>query len=80
MRQSRGKKSRIDILISMKHRCPICKKVVGVSPERQSEEAKFFPFCSQRCKFVDLGAWLDDEYKIVSKSSDSSPDASDDEP
>lgn len=60
----------------MKHRCPICKKIVEVSPEKESEEAKFFPFCSQRCKLVDLGAWLDDKYKIVSKSPDTPPDIS----
>ena len=52
----------------MKHRCPICNKIVKVSPTDKSEEAKFFPFCSQRCKFIDLGAWLDAEYKIESIS------------
>lgn len=24
-----------------------------------------FPFCSERCKLVDLGAWLDEAYRIV---------------
>jgi len=52
----------------MKHRCPICNKIVKVSLTDKSEEAKFFPFCSMRCKFIDLGAWLDTEYKIVSSS------------
>ncbi len=23
-----------------------------------------YPFCSQRCKFVDLGKWLHEEYTI----------------
>jgi endogenous inhibitor of DNA gyrase (YacG/DUF329 family) len=50
----------------MKHRCPVCKKTVKVLPKKQSEEAKFFPFCSRRCKLIDLGAWLDAEYKISS--------------
>lgn len=50
----------------MKHRCPICDKIVKTSATDKSEEAKFFPFCSQRCKLIDLGAWLDTEYKIVS--------------
>ena len=27
----------------------------------------FFPFCSKRCKFIDLGAWLDSEYKLISR-------------
>ncbi|MBN2595072.1 MAG: DNA gyrase inhibitor YacG [Sedimentisphaerales bacterium] len=50
----------------MKHRCPICNKIVKASLTEKSEEAKFFPFCSQRCKYIDLGVWLDAEYKIIS--------------
>lgn len=23
-----------------------------------------FPFCSDRCKLIDLGSWLDEEYRI----------------
>jgi len=68
----------------MKHRCPTCKKIVKLSPQKQSEQAKFFPFCSRRCKLMDLGAWLDAKYKITSKlqsqqtgePSDTSADAS----
>ncbi|MFC1792405.1 DNA gyrase inhibitor YacG [Planctomycetota bacterium] len=52
----------------MKHICPICHKIVKAASKEKSEEAKFFPFCSRRCKFIDLGAWLDNEYKIVSGS------------
>jgi len=50
----------------MKHRCPICNKIIKTSPKEKSEAAKSYPFCSQRCKLVDLGAWLDTGYKIVS--------------
>jgi endogenous inhibitor of DNA gyrase (YacG/DUF329 family) len=49
----------------MKHRCPICNKIVQASLVEKSEKAKFFPFCSRRCKYIDLGAWLDAEYKII---------------
>jgi len=67
----------------MKHRCPVCRKIIKASVQEQNEEAKFFPFCSQRCKLIDLGAWLDANYKIISElksqksgeSSDTSPDA-----
>jgi endogenous inhibitor of DNA gyrase (YacG/DUF329 family) len=52
----------------MRNRCPICHKQVKVSSQEQAEEAKFFPFCSQRCKLVDLGGWLDGKYKIISES------------
>ncbi len=63
----------------MKHRCPICKKTVKASPDKQSEAAELFPFCSQRCKLIDLGAWLDAEYKVTSKPSVNSPDISSDD-
>ena len=48
----------------MKHNCPICHKAIKATPEEKSEETKFYPFCSHRCKLVDLGVWLDAEYKI----------------
>jgi len=33
---------------------------------------RFFPFCSERCKMIDLGAWLDADYRIASKPDDES--------
>ena len=36
-------------------------------PQAQFETATFFPFCSQRCKLIDLGIWLNAEYKIISE-------------
>ena len=51
----------------MKHRCPVCNKIVQGSTQEHSKEAMFFPFCSKRCKFIDLGEWLDSEYKLVSE-------------
>lgn len=38
-------------------RCRVCKKLT-----RPGEE--FFPFCSKRCKTIDLGAWVDERYRI----------------
>ena len=52
----------------MKHRCPICNKVVTSLPQEKLEKGEFFPFCSLRCKLVDLGSWLDSNYKIISTS------------
>jgi endogenous inhibitor of DNA gyrase (YacG/DUF329 family) len=40
-------------------RCPICKKPVA---ERSANPA--FPFCSPRCKLIDLGKWLGQEYRV----------------
>jgi endogenous inhibitor of DNA gyrase (YacG/DUF329 family) len=52
----------------MKHKCPICKKAIKASAGKKGEKPKFYPFCSERCKLIDLGAWLDAKYKIISKT------------
>jgi endogenous inhibitor of DNA gyrase (YacG/DUF329 family) len=40
-------------------RCPICKTLVLASdPE--------FPFCSDRCRTIDLGKWASGAYRISS--------------
>ncbi len=39
--------------------CPTCGKKV-----EWSEESKYRPFCSLRCKQIDLGAWAEEEYVI----------------
>jgi endogenous inhibitor of DNA gyrase (YacG/DUF329 family) len=44
-------------------RCPICKKPVE-SPDNQPGARSVFPFCSERCKLIDLGRWLDGRYQI----------------
>lgn len=44
----------------MEDRCPICKKVVREG--RPANPAA--PFCSARCRTVDLGNWLDGSYAI----------------
>jgi endogenous inhibitor of DNA gyrase (YacG/DUF329 family) len=42
----------------MKHRCPICKKATD------SELDKDFPFCGERCRLLDLGAWASEKYVV----------------
>jgi len=42
----------------MKHRCPICKRATD------SELEKEFPFCSERCRVLDLGAWASEKYVV----------------
>jgi len=42
---------------SKKPRCPVC----VASADR---DGAHFPFCSERCKLVDLGRWLDGDYCI----------------
>jgi endogenous inhibitor of DNA gyrase (YacG/DUF329 family) len=42
----------------VKARCPRCGTRVS------SEENAYRPFCSQRCKLIDLGSWVDEQYRI----------------
>ncbi|GEN09088.1 hypothetical protein SAMN05443572_105346 [Myxococcus fulvus] len=49
--------------------CPICKKPVPPRPENTA-----FPFCSRRCRAVDLGKWLGEEYRMPDRQSDESED------
>jgi uncharacterized protein len=44
-------------------RCPTCKKVVKDEPASPGRRS-YLPFCSERCKLVDLGKWLDGKYQI----------------
>jgi uncharacterized protein len=50
-------------------KCPICKKV-EVNPGDLE-----FPFCSERCRLIDLGNWASEKYVIPSPASaDTEPD------
>jgi len=44
-------------------RCPICKKLVSGDPPADGAK-NYFPFCSERCKLIDLGRWLEGRYQI----------------
>jgi hypothetical protein len=37
---------------------------------RWSDENRYRPFCSERCKLIDLGAWASDRYAIPDNNSD----------
>ncbi len=45
----------------MKIKCPHCRK------ETSWENNPYKPFCSVRCKLLDLGSWLDEKYRVVSE-------------
>ncbi|MEJ2700965.1 MAG: DNA gyrase inhibitor YacG [Sedimentisphaerales bacterium] len=51
----------------MEYRCPVCHKTFQAPGEKPVERTPFFPFCCERCKLIDLGAWLDAEYRITSE-------------
>ena len=56
--------------------CPTCRKSFAVA---RREDAPFRPFCSERCKLIDLGRWLDGTYAVSEpmKLDDLNPDTSD---
>ena len=54
--------------------CPRCGK-----PARWSADNPFRPFCSERCRLIDLGAWAEERYRIAADTPpDDALDADDD--
>ena len=43
--------------------CPSCKEKLDAA-NQSGEGAIFAPFCSKRCKDIDLGRWLVEDYRI----------------
>ena len=39
--------------------CPQCGKPVEWTPE-----SRYRPFCSERCKMLDFGAWATESYRV----------------
>ena len=52
----------------MKRLCPICRKPTD------SETNADFPFCSERCRLLDLGNWSSEKYVISNPVFDESED------
>jgi endogenous inhibitor of DNA gyrase (YacG/DUF329 family) len=48
--------------------CPTCKKQVDW------QDNPFRPFCSERCKLIDLGSWISEEYRLPGKPAPTQPD------
>jgi len=45
---------------ALKVKCPVCKRSV-----EWTDDYPFRPFCSERCKLIDLGAWAAEENRIA---------------
>lgn len=45
-------------MTELEFKCPVCKKPSPVG-------SPTFPFCSEPCKWVDLGRWLEGAYRIA---------------
>lgn len=54
-------------------KCPICRAEVAWenNPHR--------PFCSERCQLIDLGAWVDERYRVAGRKEGRPVDDHDDE-
>lgn len=47
--------------------CPTCGRPAGERPENKAA-----PFCCERCKLIDLGAWLAEDYRVADDRDDES--------
>mgnify|MGYP002626681524 FL=1 len=45
--------------MSKKITCPICNKKTSLGKENS-----FRPFCSDRCRLIDLGEWMEENYTV----------------
>lgn len=43
--------------------CPTCEGDV-----EWCAESKYRPFCCERCKLIDLGAWADEKYSVATEA------------
>ena len=50
--------------------CPTCKTLCEFSPANPHR-----PFCSERCRLIDLGQWADGTYRVPLKPQDGYQDA-----
>ena len=51
--------------------CPSCNREV------QWQANPFRPFCSERCKLLDLGKWVSEEYRVPGKPVPTEPSSED---
>ena len=56
-------------MMSLPNICIVCKRP---APPRAQNGA--FPFCSARCKLLDLGKWLDEQYGFPATEADNDND------
>ena len=51
-------------------KCPTCGRSI-----EWSDQSPFRPFCSERCRVIDLGAWLTEKHAIPGAETDPVPDS-----
>jgi uncharacterized protein len=60
-----GSSAKTDVVGRPLSACPGCGKPVRAPDGATPGRAEPFPFCSFRCQMVDLGRWIDEEYRIA---------------
>ena len=55
--------------MALKVKCPTCGRETEYSPNNP-----YRPFCCERCRLIDLGAWADNSYVIKSKPMEADDD------
>jgi len=53
--------------------CPVCKKVEVKQGDPE------FPFCSERCRLIDLGNWASEKYVVSTPATTPKPDEEDED-
>lgn len=59
----------------IKVRCPICNQRMQGQSTREWPQ---FPFCSARCRMIDLGRWLGEDYRMPPDPTEDPPEESED--
>jgi uncharacterized protein len=50
-----------------------CRRCGKIMQYQQVKDLPFFPFCSERCKMIDLGKWLDEEHRLPGSRPEETP-------
>jgi endogenous inhibitor of DNA gyrase (YacG/DUF329 family) len=50
--------------------CPICRRLIEDDPDVWPQ----FPFCGKRCRTIDLGRWLGEEYRVAAELDAEAPE------
>jgi uncharacterized protein len=56
-------------------KCPTCGRSI-----EWSAQSPFRPFCSERCRVIDLGAWLTEKHAIPGEEAERAPEGGEDSP
>jgi endogenous inhibitor of DNA gyrase (YacG/DUF329 family) len=54
-------------------KCPTCRQPVAY------QDNPYRPFCSERCKLLDFGAWVNEEYAVPADEPAPPPEGADEE-